>query len=54
MSIPLINFSPAILKLETLHYQNIYILFHLILNSQIAVLIQKKKWSGSLKIKHAY
>jgi len=49
-----INFSPAILKLETLHYQNIYILFHLILNSQIAVLIQKKKWSGSLKIKHAY
>ena len=25
-----INFSPAILKLETLLYQNIYILFHLI------------------------
>ncbi len=29
-----INFSPANLKLETLHYQNIFILFHLILYSQ--------------------
>jgi len=29
-----INFSPAILKLETLLYQNICILFHLILYSQ--------------------
>jgi hypothetical protein len=31
-----INFSPAVLKLETLLYQNIYIyiLFHLILYSQ--------------------
>ena len=29
-----INFSPAILKLETLLYQNIYILFHLIFYSQ--------------------
>jgi len=29
-----INFSPAILKLETLLYQSIYILFHLILYSE--------------------
>jgi hypothetical protein len=29
-----INLSPAILKLETLLYQNLYILFHLILYSQ--------------------
>ena len=29
-----INFSPAILKLETLLYKNIYILIHLILYSQ--------------------
>jgi len=29
-----INFSPAMLKLETLLYQSIFILFHLILYSQ--------------------
>jgi len=42
-----INFSPAILKLETLLYKNIYILIHLILYSQI--LIKKKKWSKRSK-----
>jgi hypothetical protein len=41
-----INLSPAILKLETLLYKNIYILIHLILYSQRAILIQKKKESG--------
>ena len=45
-----INFSPAILKLETLHYQNIYILFHLIVYSQ-SDFDSKKKWSN--KKKHA-
>jgi hypothetical protein len=38
-----INFSPAILKLETLLYQNIYILFHLILYSQNDFDSKKKK-----------
>ena len=40
-----INFSPAILKLETLLYQNIYIyiLFHLILYSQSGFDSKKKK-----------
>ena len=43
-----INFSPAILKLETLLYQNIYILFHLILYSQ-SDFDSKKKWSKRKK-----
>ena len=38
-----INFSPAILKLETLLYQSIYILFHLILYSQSDFDSKKKK-----------
>jgi len=38
-----INLLPAILKLETLLYQNIYILFHLILYSQ-SDFDSKKKW----------
>ena len=38
-----INLSPAILKLETLLYQNIYILFHLILYSQSDFDSKKKK-----------
>jgi hypothetical protein len=38
-----INFSPAILKLETLLYQNIYILFHLILYSQSDFDSKRKK-----------
>jgi hypothetical protein len=42
-----INFSPAILKLETL-YQNIYILFHFILYSQ-SDFDSKKKWSNRKK-----
>ena len=41
-----INFSPAILKLETLLYQNIYVLFHLILYSQSDFDSKKKKESG--------
>ena len=39
-----INFSPAILKLETLLYKNIYILIHLILYSQSD--FDSKKKSG--------
>ena len=39
-----LNFSPAILKLETLLYQSIYILFHLILYSQSD--FDSKKKSG--------
>ena len=37
-----INFSPAILKLETLLYQSIYVLFHLILYSQSDIGSKKK------------
>ena len=45
-----INFIPAILKLETLLYQNIYILFHLILYSQSDFDSKKKrKWSNRKK-----
>ncbi len=40
-----INFSQAILKLETLLYKNIYILIHLILYSQ-SDFDSKKKKSG--------
>ncbi len=40
-----INLSPAILKLETLIYKNIYILIHLILYSQ-SDFDSKKKESG--------
>jgi len=40
----LINFSPAILKQETLLYKNIYILIHLILYSQSD--FDSKKKSG--------
>jgi hypothetical protein len=39
------NFSPAIVKLETLLYKNIYILIHLILYSQ-SDFDSKKKKSG--------
>ncbi len=38
-----INFSPAILKLETLLYKNIYILIHLILYSQSDFDLKKRK-----------
>jgi hypothetical protein len=38
-----INFSPAILKLETLLYQSIYILFHLILYSHSDFESNRKK-----------
>ena len=45
-----INFSPAILKLETLLYKNIYILIHLILYSQSDFdSKEKKKWSKRKK-----
>jgi hypothetical protein len=43
-----INISPAILKLETLLYKNIYILIHLILYSQ-SDFDSKKKKSGLRK-----
>ena len=44
------NFSPAILKLETLLYKKIYILFHLILYSQSDFDSKKKrKWSKRKK-----
>jgi len=43
------NFSPAILKLETLLYQSIYLLFHLILYSQSDLDSKKKKWSNRKK-----
>ncbi len=46
-----INFSPAILKLETLLYKNIYILIHLILYSQSD--FDSKKKSGLREKKHA-
>ena len=46
-----INFSPAILKLETLLYKNIYILIHLILYSQSD--FDSKKKSGLIEKKHA-
>jgi len=45
-----INFSSSILKLETLLYQIIYILFHLILYSQSDFDSKKKeKWSKRKK-----
>ena len=44
-----INFSPALLKLETLLYQSICILFHLILYSQSEFDSKKKKWSNRKK-----
>jgi len=47
-----INFSPAFLKLETLLYQSIYLLFHLILYSQSDFDSKKKKWS-IIEKKHA-
>jgi len=47
-----INLSPAILKLDTLFYQNIYIFFHLILYSQSGFDSKKKK-SGLREKKHA-
>jgi len=37
-----INFSPAILKLETLLYQNIYIYYYILYYIRRAILIQKK------------
>jgi len=43
-----INFSPAILKLETLLFQNMFLLFHLILYSQ-SDFDSKKKWSKRKK-----
>ncbi len=48
-----INFSLAILKLETILYQNIYILFHLILYLQSDFDSNKKKWYNRRKKKHA-
>ena len=48
-----INFSPAILKLETLLYQNIYILFHPILYSQSDFDSNKKKSGIIEEKKHA-
>ena len=42
-----INFSPAILKLETLLYQNIY--YFILYYIRRAILIQKKKWSNRKK-----
>jgi len=42
-----INFSPAFLKLETLLYQSIHILFHLILYSQSDFDSKKRKWSAN-------
>jgi hypothetical protein len=44
-----INFSPAILKLETLLYQNIYIYYFILYYIRRANLIQKKKWSKRKK-----
>jgi len=45
-----INFSPAILKLETLLYQNIYIYYFILYFIRRAILIQKvKKWSKRKK-----
>jgi len=51
-----INFSPAILKLETLLYQNIYISFHLILYLQSDFdkkkMLNRKKTRQLAKIKN--
>jgi hypothetical protein len=47
-----INLSPAILKLETLLYQNIHIYYFILYYIRRAILIQKKKWSKRKK-KHA-
>jgi len=47
-----INFSHAFLKLETLLYQSIYLLFHLILYSQSDFDSKKKKWSKRKKKSH--
>ncbi len=44
-----INLSPAILKLETLLYQNIYIYYFILYYIRRAILIQKKKWSKRKK-----
>jgi len=45
-----INLSPAFLKLETLLFQNIFLLFHLILYSQSDFdSKKKKKWSKRKK-----
>ena len=45
-----INLSPAFLKLETLLFQNMFLLFHLILYSQSDFdLKKKKKWSKRKK-----
>ena len=45
-----INLSPAFLKLETLLFQNMFLLFNLILNSQSDFdLKKKKKWSKRKK-----
>jgi hypothetical protein len=43
------NFSPAFLKLETLLYQSIYILFNLILYSQSDFDSKEKKFSDRKK-----
>jgi len=47
-----INLSPAFLKLETLLFQNMFLLFYLILYSQIDFDSKKKK-SGLREKKHA-
>ena len=47
-----INLSPAFLKLETLLFQNMFLLFHLILYSQ-SDFDSKKKKSGLREKKHA-
>jgi hypothetical protein len=45
-----INLSPAFLKLETLLFQNMFLLFHLILYSQSDFdSTKKKKWSKRKK-----
>jgi hypothetical protein len=49
LKIKKINFSPAILKLETLLYQNIYIYYIILYYIRRAILIQKKKWSNRKK-----
>ncbi len=46
-----INFSPAILKLETLLYQSIYIYYFIWYYIRRAILIQKKKKSGLIEKK---
>ena len=48
-----INFSPAILKLETLLYQNIYIYYFILYYIRRAILIKKEKnWSNRKKTCH--